>query len=270
MIDRTGILKNSPLIFTLASIRFASWPLMAKKIDEIHDELRELTPLIQHIQIQQVGTNPLSAMQVEPAASTVWMLMSSDRSLGIHLAPDQVLVFSSKYTRYTDFQTVLDKSIDVLLKHMRFVDIVNLGVRYVDRINIREGEAQKDYITDCLLPANFSGFETMGGISMGTYKSPKAELQVRCISHPDALAVPDDMISILAMSQEPGSPLKLEKLTNSILLDIDAHNNYLKPERLTKQAVLKQLDSLHQEANAFFRHESICTEHAFKVWKGEV
>lgn len=52
MTDRTGILPNSPLIYAIASIRFAAWPLLSKKIDEIHDELREITPLIQTIQIQ--------------------------------------------------------------------------------------------------------------------------------------------------------------------------------------------------------------------------
>lgn len=239
---------------------------MAKKIDEIHDELRDITPLIQRIQIQQIEAGARPSMQGE--ASNVWMLMSSDRSFGIHLAPDQLLIFSKNYSRYADFASVLNSSLEVLFKHMRFMDVTSTGVRYVDHIKIAEGEARRDYVLDKLLPADFAGLEAIGGVSIGTYKAEETELRVRCISQPDALTVPEDFFSVLAMSHEPGIPLKLETLGNGILLDIDSFKNYAAPERMSKQGVLDQLDSLHQKANAFFRHESVCTEHAFEVWKG--
>ena len=115
MTDRTGILPNSPLIYAIASIRFAPWPLLAKKIDEIHDELREATPLIQTIQIQSV-----SSVSQGENVTKLWMLLSSDRKLGIHLSSDQLLVFSSKYTRYTEFETVLEKMFERSLKTYAF------------------------------------------------------------------------------------------------------------------------------------------------------
>lgn len=270
MIDRTGILKNSPLIYTLASIRFASWPLMAKKIDEIHDELRDITPLINRIQVQKIGVDGQALTQGEDATLKAWMLMSSDRSHGIQLSPDQLLFFSSKYSHYADFEKILAKGLEVLLKHMRFMDVTNMGARYVDHIKVRDGEQPKDYISEGLLPATFARLERVGGITMGVYKSGEAELRVHCISQPVALTVPEDLIGVLAMIQEPGRPLKLEALKKGeMLLDMDAIKSNSEPQRLDKQAILNQLKSLHQVANAFFRHESVCTEYAFKVWKGE-
>ena len=270
MTDRKGILKNSPLVYALASIRFAPWPLMTKRIEEIHDELRDLTPLIQNIQFQNISIHTsFSGGQVEPVTN-IWMLLSSDRSLGVHLAPDQLLVFSKKYTDYTAFEQVLDKCLNVLLGRMRFMDVISAGVRYVDLIKVKDGEDCNKYITKHMLLANFSGFDDVGCIYAGSYKSGDDNLIVRCTSQPDAPAIPEDMLSILSMSNEPGKPLIIEKLKNGILLDIDAQKTYSEPQRMDKDKVLTKLKNLHQKANTFFRHDSVCTEYAFKTWKDEV
>lgn len=265
MTDRAGILPNSPLIYAIASIRFAAWPLLAKKIDEIHDELREITPLIQTIQIQ-AGIPGIQGENV----TKLWMLLSSDRSLGIHLAPDHFLVFCTKYTRYSEFEATLSKCLNVLLKHMRFMDVINTGIRYVDHIKLKNGENRKQYISENLLATSFSGLTDVGCVYAGSYKSGEYDLQVRCISQPDSLAVPEDMIGLLSMSADPSSTLRLETLKNGILLDMDAIKAYPTPTRMDIKELLEQLKNSHQIANAFFRHNDVCTDYAFKTWKGEV
>jgi uncharacterized protein (TIGR04255 family) len=62
------------------------------------------------------------------------MLLSADRSLGIQLAPDQMLVFTKEYIRYSDFEKILSRVLDELLKLMRFIDVNNMGVRFIDHI----------------------------------------------------------------------------------------------------------------------------------------
>lgn len=270
MTDRIGILQNSPLVYVLASIRFAPWPLLAKKIDEIHDELREIAPLIQHIKVESIGPD---GQATDGAVQSIWMLMSSDRSYGFHLAPDQFLVFSKNYSRYADFEKTLSEGLNVLLqqKHMRFMDVTSMGVRYVDHIKMSEQEKFEDYIDPSLLPKAFDGLERVGGNVAGTYKAGGSELRVRCIAQPEALSIPEDLIGVLAMAQEPGKPLQLSTLnTNEILLDMDAINKFQPPERMDKPStVLSQLNGLHTVANAFFRHQDVCTDYAFKKWKGE-
>lgn len=268
MTDRTGILQNSPLVYVLASIRFAPWRLLAKKIDEIHDELREIVPLIQHIQVESVGP---SGQATDGADQSIWMLLSSDRSYGFHLAPDQFLVFSKNYGRYADFEETLSKGLNVLLKHIKFIDVLSMGVRYIDHIKMSEQDKFENYIDRSLLPKEFDGLERVGGIVASTYKAGGSELRVRCIVQPEALSVPEDLIGVLAMAQEPGKLLQLSKLNkNAILLDMDAINVFQPPERMDKTStVLSPLRGLHTVANAFFRHQDVCTDYAFKKWKGE-
>jgi len=271
MIDRTGILKHSPLVYVLASVRFAPWPLMAKKIDEIHDDLREMLPLINRVQIQRVRPmGQFPQQREEETHSAVWMFMPSDRSYGIQFAPEQLLMCCKKYTRYADFEKILAGVFDVLLKHMRFVDVTNVGVRYVDHIKARQGKDLEYYITPGLLPADIKGMKKRGGMVTGSYVLGETELRVRSIAQPGSLSVPEDLVSIIAMIHAPNTPLRLETLkTREMLLDIDSVQNHVSPERMEKDGVLSSLKSLHEKANTFFRHESVCTENAFKDWKGD-
>ena len=270
MIDRSGILKNSPLVFALAAIRFTSWPLMTKKIDEIHDELRETLPIILKIRMQQIGPNNQAVNLNESLQPSAWLLVSSDHSHGIQLSPDQLLVFSKKYERYADFETNLKMYLDVLLKHMRLIiNVTNCGARYIDRIKVADNELFDKYISNTLLPAKFQKLEPTGGVCISSYKSGGADLRVRCISEPEALSFPDDLVPLLAMTQEQGKPFEIEQLNrNQFILDIDAFKNYAVSARMDSDAILEQLKSLHNVANAFFRHEDVCTPHAFRVWKG--
>lgn len=267
MTDRAGELPNSPLIYAIASVRFAAWPLLAKKIDEIHDELREIAPLIHRIQVEMSGPDMSSH---ETPSLSAWMIMSSDRSYGIQLAPGQVLFLSSKYRHYAHFEGIFDKVLSVLLKHMRFMDVASMGVRYVDRIVAKDGEKLQKYVAEALMPPNFPNLERVGGNVLGIYKSGEVELWVRSISQPQALSIPEDLFGILAMMHQSWRTLNFEHLKQTeMILDIDAIKNNTDPQRLEKQEILDQLRSLHEVANALFRHESVCTEHAFKVWKGE-
>ena len=269
MTDRTGILKNSPLTYVLASVRFAPWPLMVKKIDEIHDDLRDIVPLINRIQVQRIGVDGQASHDTETAPAA-WMLMPSDHSFGIQFSPDQILCITKKYTSYTNFQDILDRVFDVLITHMRFLDITSMGIRYIDHIKAQKKESIAKYIDSGLLATDIGEYKKLGGTVTGTYLVDGGELRVRSICQPGMLSIAEDLIPLLAMTNEKNQPFQIELLKdNELLLDIDSLKRFEEATRLDKSEVLEQLKLLHQKANKFFRHESVCTEHAFKVWRGE-
>jgi len=52
---------------------------------------------------------------------------------------------------------------------------------------------------------------------------------------------------------------------------MDAIKQFPEPQRMDNQKdILVHLQNLHTVANNFFRHQDVCTNHAFKLWKGEV
>lgn len=271
MTDRSGILQNSPLAYVLASVRFAPLQLMAKKIDEIHDDLRDIVPLFHPIQMQMISPNGLFLQNTRDIPATAWMLMPNDRAYGINLLPDQLLILHKKYVCYKDFESIIDQVLDVLIERMRFIDVISTGVRYVDHIKVSEGETLCKYVHQHLLPAKLDGMDSIGGISnsMYTNKSSESEVRVQVISLSTAPAVPEDIIGTLAMMQEPTVQFDIKPIKDGeMLLDIDSVKNNTQPKRMDKKNILEQLDSLHTQANLIFRNESICTDFAFDKWKG--
>lgn len=269
MNERAGILSNSPLIFALASIRFASWPLMTKKIDEIHDALRDIVPIIQRIQMQQFG--PTGQAVDQTATETAWVLLSNDRAFGFQFAPDQILFFSKTYVRYKDFSQQVERGLLELLKHMRFMDVTSSGVRYVDYIRPSKNDQIEKYVQPNMLPPHFPELSRLGGAISWAYKVKDLELRVKGNSQPGGIAFPDELLPLLIMSHDQTKPLEIESIKeNEFLMDIDALTSHSIPTRMGIESILTTLSSLHDEANRFFRSDAVCTDYAFNIWKNEI
>ena len=271
MTTRTGVLPRSPLIYALASVRFAPWPLFDKHIAEIQDQLRDTVPLINRIQLTQTNTNTpmgVAASNVQ----TAWMLMPSDKRFGIQLSEDQLLMISDNYVHYEEFASIFTQALDRLHTHMRFIDVANMVVRYVDHIKPRDNENIGLYINDRLLPPRIKDYENRSGHVFCEYTKDELNLRVNAVSIPGAPAVPQDLISVLVMLRASRSrqPLDLQALkSNELLLDMDAVYSPNGLTRMNSTEITARLGQLHSLANGFFRAHDVCTDHAFKVWKGE-
>ncbi|MGA7776980.1 MAG: TIGR04255 family protein [Paraburkholderia sp.] len=269
MNDRSGILKNSPLKYALASVRFAPLALLPNQIPEIHGRLRETLPLLQQVQ-QQIQIVGLMAPNF-PQASHAWLIMSSDRSLGAQIGTEQILFFTTTYKRFTDFQTLILQCLEVLFDVVKFLDITAVGVRYVDRFKAGDSEELSNYMSPSFLTPRVSSFEPAGGLSQYAYRINDERLAVRFAYTAGIPSIPVDLMGLIATIQGPAQPLQIKALEEKeMLLDMDASRNFLIPQRVNSVVEIdKLLDSLHKRANAFFRHDEVFTEHAFSVWKGE-
>lgn len=262
MSDRSGILPGSPLVLTLASIRFAPWPSVANQINEIHEQLRDVFPLLQPLSMQQVTvSNTLETIQL-------WMLMSADRSLSVQISQDQVLFAASAYNRYAEFSKLIQRILAALIVRMKFMHHMSLGVRYVDHIRPVRGEPLELYLHSNLLAPSYPGLTTVGGVGFATYQLNEMELRVRSTTQPEVPHLPEDLVPWLAMVSAPGQ-FKIQQLKkNECTIDIDAVLQVEIPERVDDSSlVMEKLDALHKIANAFFRREDVFTDHAFEVWK---
>jgi uncharacterized protein (TIGR04255 family) len=269
MSDRSGILKNSPLVYALASVRFAPLALLPNQIPEIHGQLRGTLPLLQQVQqqIQFVGSIAPNFAQ----ASQAWLIMSSDRSLGAQIGTEQILFFTRTYQRFADFQKLILQCLGVLFDVVKFLDITAVGVRYVDRFEAKHHEELSDYMSPSFLTPRVSSFEPAGGFSQHAYRINDERLAVRCAYTPGMPSIPVDLMGLIATIQGPVQPLQIKALEEKeMLLDMDASRNFPVPRRVNAVPEIDELlDSLHKRANAFFRHDGVFTDHAFAVWKGE-
>lgn len=266
MTTRAGVLKNSPLTMVFASVRFAPWPLLGKRIDEIQNDLRDVLPLMHHIEVEAVDGVPQGAT----FNSEAWMLISLDKSYGVQITKDQLLVFSPQYLNFTDFEAKIDRVLTTLLAHMNFMHVQNMGVRYIDHIKPKENEQASEYISEKFLAPIIEGYTSSGGHFVNEYTCGKHRLRVNLINIPGMLPVPQDAIPVLAVFNGIENPLRLAQLKpQEFLLDMDAVAIFESAERRTKDSIIDELKKLHTVANNFFRHEEVFSDYAFKVWKGE-
>lgn len=263
MVDRTGILPQSPLRYVLASIRFAPWPLIEERINSIHDGLREELPLIHVIETKRATPDGNISL------SKAWMILSKDRSYGIQFSQDQVLMIHSNYERFRGFQDTLKNALGQLLQNMRFVDVISMGVRYIDHIKANKDETLDQYIAPKHLTAKISGLTDIGNEGVGYYTSGESRIKLRCVSVPGFPAVPEDVLPILVVLNGPGG-LQVENLgLGELILDIDSTKRFASLERMKKEALVEQIKTLHTEANSVFRNRDVCTDHAFQTWRKE-
>lgn len=268
MTIRTGLLKRSPLKYVVASIRFAPWPLLGSKIAEIQDAIRDIAPLIHVIELEHVSPNG-QAMQRPGSVREAWMLMSSDKSFGIQISPDQLLLFTTNYTRFADFIDIYKQALNILIKHMRYVDVINMGVRYIDYIKAAPEENLSNYISNSFLPPSAVGHDSVGANIITEYKKDEAKLRVTAVSMPGLIPVPQDILGLMMMINP--QPIQLTPLSNKeLVFDMDAIRVFEKPEKMLAEPILEQLDKLHSIANNFFRQPDVFTDYAFDMWKGDL
>lgn len=267
MTSRTGKLAKSPLAHVIASVRFAPWPRLAKHIDEIQDDLREIAPLMNVVQLEQVGPDG----QAVGAPRQSWVLVASDNSFSIQFTQDQVLIHSYKYDVYSDFEAILEKSLSTLLRYMKFIDVLTMGVRYIDHVKPASGESISEYVSEKLLVPSFAGHDSIGGQAVYEYKAANdVRLRVNALSLPGSPRLSQDVWGVVAMDSQPPGNLKIELLgENELTLDMDAILALPSPQRCTLKDIMEKVNGLHAIANGFFRQEDVFTDYAFEVWKGE-
>ncbi len=278
MSDRQGVLPKQPLFYVLASARFQPWMLLSQKIPEIQDELRDRFPVFNQIVIEPFGPpaatggNEAGQSLANGAGPSAWAFHTADRTLGCQISRDQVVVHALRYTRFEDFAETIGFVLKAVEKHARQFDVGAIGIRYLDQIAPRAGESLDQYLPTAFLPQQLRapGFEAIGGMSQTIYRTASGVLQARFWTGNGYVSVPDDLVPLYILTRDFTDPsaLQLAKLEpNHGTLDSDSTWASASPERMNTSAIISKLRDLHAHANDFFR--TACTEHAFKVWRGE-
>lgn len=271
MVIRSGVLKNKPLIYVLASVRFQPWMLLPSKIAEIQDRLREDFPIFNNIQISRgdLGPNPVP----DSLQSYAWAFHQSDRKAGCQISSDQIIVHCTNYESFDNFSKIISRVIDSVLEHSKNLDAVAIGIRYLDLIKVKENEKLADFLPKELLPyeKDSLGMKVSGGHTLTTYETTTGFLQARFWTGNNFMTVPDDLVPIYLLTKEI-SPTKVFPISplqeGEGILDTDSIWSTSTPSRMSNGEIIKKFTELHAHANTFFR--TVCTEFAFKTWQEEL
>jgi uncharacterized protein (TIGR04255 family) len=256
-------LAKAPLVHVITQVRFASVLSMGQSVARIQERLKEMGFVrFQKSQIQNISFVPGSPPKVE--AQERWDFTDRDRQTGIVLAQDFVALHTSKYETFDVFGELFGRAVQIVSTEAPVELAERMGIRYVDLIRPGKDETLEDYLHPGLLGFPFSELkdEPIGNWALrneAVVQTTQGTLIVRCTSaSKDQFLPPDLMPPVLEYN------VRLEADERAAILDTD--HFAIVDKDFKAEALLEQLDLLHQTASKVFR--IAVTESALRNWGG--
>jgi len=255
-------LAKAPLVHVITQVRFATVLSIGQSIAQIQERLKEMGFVrYQKSQIQNISYVPGSPPKVE--AQERWDFTDRDRQTGIVLTQDFVALHTSKYETFDVFGELFGRAVQVVSTEAPVELAERMGIRYVDLIRPGKEESLEDYLRPGLLGFPFSELENeqIGDWALRSeaiVQTTQGTLIVRCTSASNDQFLPPDLMPPVLAYNIP----RLEPDERAAILDTD--HFAVVDKDFKAEALLEQLDLLHQTASKVFR--AAVTEYALKKW----
>ncbi|OII06951.1 TIGR04255 family protein [Curtobacterium sp. MCBA15_008] len=227
------LLRNAPLEVAIVDVRFAldePTLISSQTATAIRDRLNAVTGVeFAHIKpaqqrLVQIELDPSGSQLSNKEGSRGWQILTADGSQGVTVMPDNLIMQTSTYTRWSDsLGSPLLSALEVLAEAVGPALQTRVGLRYIDHFQDSTARALTDWIgrvrPEILGPLHS---DTFGGMVRGTQQQLE-------------LVVDANHRSILRhgfTAEEDGS--------TGYLLDIDVFNEAtvpFDPERIGRSAV---------------------------------
>ena len=260
-------MKNAPVYFTIAQVRFNPILSLSTFIPGIQEDFRkhhfaDFKKAVAMTFAFAPVVNKETENQVPPAQPLERYVFSDTANTQNFLLEHGALSFQS--TRYEAFETFVAE----LMKGLELMDqmvgglsfVERVGLRYLDAVIPREGEVLSQY----LIPEALGLYGRLKGRTKHTFSETMAEsaegsVISRAVVQEGPVGFPPDLLL---------NELKIAQSFSNFsgmhaILDTDAFLAERMPFNL--EEVKKRLGVLHDRINEAFR--ALVTQHALEVWK---
>lgn len=253
------LLRRSPLVYVLAQIRFSAIVKIEKFIPDIQETLR-------HKGFPKFGQGHVSELTFEPNSDPKltkidrWEFQNRDGSLGFLLTPGFLVIHTSKYSTFEEFESNIRTGLNVLNDIAMPSLVERVGLRYVDLIQPRPEEGFEVYLKSGLLGLeekefgsrnSFHRYEFSGQTDLG-------RLVIRWSQNADSVYLPPDL--------SPSTLIHNVNITRGSvvgLLDLDHFT--VTTSDFDPESIITNLQSLHDNLDRAFR--AAVTPKALEIWE---
>ena|ERR1700722_17688665 len=254
-------LKNPPVYFTIAQVRFNAILKLADYLPAIQERLRlagypdfdvQKTVVLQML-VQQGQPAPMPAVQER------YVFGNTDRTHAFLLETDKLSIQSTKYGSFETFSALFMKGLEILHEVVKLDFTERVGLRYLDRVFPMDSKPLSSYLTSDVVALG----DRIGGKLLHSYLETLCEvgtikLLSRIVTAVGGMHFPPDLM--------PGSLVVDARLSKyeglHAILDNDGF--YETREVYSLDAVQKRLIEIHEVIREAFR--ATTSPHAFKMW----
>ena len=254
-------LKNPPVYFTLAQVKFNALLKLAEYLPSIQDAMRKSGYpdfVARKSVVLQITVQDGQAMPI-PATQESFFFGNADKTHCFVLSTEALTLQSTAYGTFENFSAVLLKGLTLVNKVVQLDFTERVGLRYLDHVAPKE----KDALANYLAPEVLGLSSQLGGTPRHSFSETFNELgDVRLISR---VVIQDGGLSFPPDLQPDGmlvNPRFRTWIGHHALVDTDG--SIEGREVFSIETVSRQLGAIHDVVRVAFR--STVTKHAFKVW----
>jgi len=245
----------------LAQVRISPIAKMSDYIADVQERLRQNGfPRFDESTTNEILLQP--GMQPQMREHPRWDFLNKERSTGIVVTQNAVVLHTNSYDTFDHFAKALRLALDVVREVATPELVERLGLRYVDLIRPSSDESWTAYLQD--------GFHGLRPEEIGMQQASQrhdivgttaiGKLVVRCVQSMGAFLPPDLLPSTLDYSkvQVPNDELVT-------LLDLDHYSE--ESRDFDVEQVMTTMWNLHENLDLVFRQAT--TEYAKKKWEAQ-
>ena len=255
-------MRNAPVFYTLAQIRFNPVALMSEFVPKIQDRLRRAgfpdfrTDMQQRIDLRQVNDQPSVNVLEIPR----WVFENSKGSEGYILDEHAIVYHTTAYDTFATFSDRLLMGFALVHEVAQLAYTERIGLRYLDAVVPKDGLELKAYLKESVL-----GLHTclegalQHTVSETVIKNSCGTLVTRVVIRDGKLAYPADL---RANTLKTAEKFKIVKGRHAVL-----DNDHYTDERvdLDIHEVRTRLDLMHTSIEEAFN--ATVTNFALDHWK---
>jgi uncharacterized protein (TIGR04255 family) len=254
-------LKNPPVYFTVAQVRFNSVLKLAEYLPAIQELFRKAGYPAFKEQRQTVVELVPHEGQITPASRLLqrFMFGSAKRTHVFLLDQSSLTLQSTAYDHFEAFSKQFIKGLEIVHEVVQLAFTERIGLRYLDRVTPQADDRLEDYLHPEVLGLS----SRLKGDSRQSYSETLSvvgdiQLRSRVAIQDGELAFPPDLMpGDMALNPRVG-----KYVGRNAILDNDG--SVAQRTDFDIALIAKQLDEIHVVIGDAFR--AVATEHAFKVW----
>lgn len=262
--------ENAPVEYVLAVLRFPLVSDFSRFASEMQALLEADYPLANafdtvnyRLDIGQKG------MQVTEEKAQMWQFSTLDKQWAVILGGNMLGLHTVQYTHHQDFLGKFIKAVkQATMPEKVGVKVAEaIGLRYLDLVVPREGEAVEDYLRQPgLLPSTIEGvggISIMEGVHACSYKTDLGALRFQILRNPPAV-FPAELVTPLTIANG-WTDRKVDR--DFFVMDTDHGANFNPPMRIQEVDLMERMVGLRQAISDIFLATS--SDYAKAVWNGE-
>ncbi len=255
------VLSKPPVFHTLVQININENPNFKDAIDSIHHDFYQLGFIEKRIEEIQEIEFATHAPQPQVKKVTSWHFINFEQDAGFVINPNFIVFHTTNYINFNNFFKSLALGMSIINKHLEFLVIERLGLRYLDALVMTNGEK-----IDIQLSKDFLSVNDNFGLGDKGFKIQHAMSEKILVNDETGEHCISRVVSAVLDGNDPLMPkelvplirhLKLKEQFKNInglmtLIDIDSSIAKLRLKATEIDELSSKLNNLHDNVSKVF------------------